>query len=215
MSDSDNKVQNIKTCNKELSEKVIDALDLDITDMKVTGARTQNLIKELSSKEKKELFSSNRFESNNSTEKPFEGTFLNNVTDAISNNNLTKTIISAANEQGLADFQLMTQNRESGSTAMHNIAANSSAEVFSYALESVGDKAPSALKQKDHEGNTPLHKLPKIKEMHQAAISALGKDAKEAYSQKNKDQTKASDYFSNAINVLLGSNEVSQQMVRY
>ena len=147
--------QKNKTCSKELSEKVINALELDLTDMKITGKRTLNLIGELKDNELKELFSCNRFESNNKVYQMHEGSFLDIVSHNIDNNKVVNTIIDEANRYGLADFQLTNQNSNDKSTALHWLATHNSPEVLYHALEILGDKADEALTIKDKYGNPP------------------------------------------------------------
>ncbi|MDA0781299.1 MAG: hypothetical protein PQ612_03420 [Rickettsiales bacterium] len=143
-----------KTCNKELSKKIISALELDLTDMKITGKRILQTISELSENEKKELFSCNRFESDNQI---YEGSFLDIVSHNINNNKVVNFILDEADKYGLADFQLTDTNNREQSTALHRLASHTCPEVLTHALEVLGDNANKALSIRDRNGNTPIH----------------------------------------------------------
>ena len=143
-----------KTCNKELSKKIISALELDLTDMKITGKRILHTISELSDNEKKELFSCNRFESDS---RIYEGSFLDIVSHNINNNKVVNFILYEADKYGLADFQLTDKNNCEQSTALHWLASHTCPEVLTNALEVLGDNANKALSIRDRNGNTPIH----------------------------------------------------------
>lgn len=143
-----------KTCNKELSKKMIHTLDLDLTDMKVTGKRILLLISQLSDKEKRELFSCNRFEADKQI---YDGSFLDIISHNINNNKVVNFILDEADKYGLADFQLMDKNNHEESTALHWLASHTCPEVLTHALEVLGDNANKALSIRDKNGNTPIH----------------------------------------------------------
>ncbi len=146
--------QKFNTCSKELSEKIINALEMDLTDMKITGKRTLQLINDLTEDEKRELFSCNRFESGKVVH---EGSFLDIISHNINNNKVVNFILDEAAKYELADFQLTNQNNTDESTALHWLASHTCPEVLTHALEVLGDKANKALSIRDKDGNTPIH----------------------------------------------------------
>ena len=146
--------QQFKTCSKELSDKIIEALDMDLTDMKITGKRTLKLVSELTEKEKIELFSCNRFENGKVVH---EGSFLDIVSHNVNNNKVVNYLLDEAAKYELADFQLMNQNSSDESTALHWLASHTCPEVLTHALEVLGDNANKALAIRDKNGNTPIH----------------------------------------------------------